>query len=115
MKYSKVARKFFAVLIVIGLTEAALAVEAVPAGKITLIENGWLGEGVAFQYSGPGIPGCAAGPTHFAIDKNHAGYKEVVAIALAAYASASNVELIVERGVCSFGDRTKVISIRMKK
>lgn len=115
MKYSKFAGKLFAFLIVIGLAEVALAVEAVPVGKITFIENGWYGEGVAFQLSGPGVPGCAAGPTHFAIDKNHAGYKEVVAIALAAYASSSNVELIVERGVCSFGDRTKVLSIRMRK
>lgn len=97
------------------LPHTALAVGFVATGKITSIENGWFGEGVVFHHSGPGISGCGTSPTQFAIDKNHPGYKEIVAIALAAYASSSNVDLVVDPGVCLFGNRTKALAINMKK
>jgi hypothetical protein len=93
----------------------AFAVGFVAAGKITSIENGWFGEGIVFHHSGPGISGCGASVTQFAIDKNHPGYKEIVAIAMTAHATSSNVELVVDPGVCLFGNRTKVLAINMKK
>jgi hypothetical protein len=85
------------------------------AGKITYIENGWYGEGVAIHSSANGPSGCSASLNDFAIDKNHAAYKELVAIALSAYNSNADVEVIVDTGDCIFGGRTKVLSIRLKK
>ena len=85
------------------------------AGKITYIENGWYGEGVVIHSSTNAPSGCSASLNDFAIDKNHASYKELVAIALSAYNSNADAEVIVDTGVCAFGGRTKVLSIRMKK
>lgn len=93
--------------------QTAAAVDYIGVGKITSVENGWFGEGIVLRHSGPGITGCSADPTEFAIDKNHPGYKEIVAIALAAQTSAANVELVVEKGVCLFGGRTKVLAIKI--
>lgn len=95
------------------LPHLAWAVVYVATGKITMIENGWSGESVVFHHSGPGISGCGTS-NEFAIDKNHPGYKEMVTIALAAYATLSNVELVVDQGVC-LGVRTKVLAINMRK
>ncbi|WP_152971742.1 hypothetical protein [Xanthomonas arboricola] len=76
-------------------------------GKIISVENGWQGEGVAIRHSIASIKGCAADSNDFAIDKNHPSYKELVAIALAAFTSQSDVQLVVDKGVCIFGARTK--------
>jgi hypothetical protein len=82
-------------------------------GKITYLENGWAGEGVALHHSGNAIDGCPADPHDFGIDKNNPLFKELVALAMAAYTTESNVELVVEKKDCIFGGRTKVISIRL--
>ena len=92
-----------------------LAAEFTGFGKINYLENGWYGEGVAIHHSTAVITGCTANSNDFAIDKNHPAYKELIAIALAAYTSESEVELIVDKGVCGFGGRTKILSIRLKK
>ncbi|MDQ1091084.1 hypothetical protein QE400_000497 [Xanthomonas sacchari] len=95
--------------------EAHAAMQVFSAGKITYVENGWDGEGMAIHTSNDGPSGCSALPNDFAIDKNHPAYKELTALALAAYTSNTDVELLVDSGVCIFGNRTKVISIRLKK
>lgn len=95
--------------------QTASAADVVSVSKITRIENGWLGEGVALRLSGPGITGCPADPVEFAIGKDHPGYREIVAIALAAQSSSADVELVVEKGQCLFGGRTKVLSVRLYK
>jgi len=91
------------------------AAELVGSGKITFVENGWGGEGLVINYSKNGPSGCSAALNDFGIDKNHPAYKELVAIALAAYTSNADADLIVDTGVCIFGSRTKIISIRLKK
>lgn len=91
------------------------AAELVASGKIIFVENGWNGEGLVINYSRNGPAGCSAALNDFGIDKNHPAYKELVAIALAAYTSNADADLIVDTGVCVFGNRTKVISIRLKK
>ncbi|WP_146096916.1 hypothetical protein [Xanthomonas arboricola] len=93
----------------------AFPAELTAPGRLVFLENGWNGEGVAISHSTASVAGCATETNSFAIDKNHPAYKELVAIALSAYTSESNVELIVDKGVCGFGGRTKVISIRLKK
>lgn len=94
--------------------QTAAAVDFVGVGKIAWVENGWDGEGVAFKHSGIGIGGCPVS-TEFAIDKNHPGYKEIVAIALAAHSSSADVELVVEKGACLMGGRTKVLAVKISK
>lgn len=91
------------------------AAELVGSGKITYVENGWNGEGLVIHHTRNGPAGCTAPLNDFGIDKNNAAYKELVAMALSAYTSNSDVEIIVDTGVCIFGARTKVISIRMMK
>ena len=98
-------------LLVAGHSHAA---DIVGVGQIQWIENGWYGEGVAFSFT-VGIDGCPAARTEFAVSKDHAGYKELVSMLLAAQASSSNVTLFVEKGTCLFGGRTKVLAIRMAK
>jgi len=99
----------------LGFCHTGQAVELLGSGKITFIENGWAGEGLTINYSKNGPAGCSAALNEFAIDKNHPAYKELVAIALAAYTSNADADLIVDPGVCLFGSRTRVISIRLKK
>lgn len=97
-----------------GVCYAVQAADLV-AGRITYIENGWYGEGVAIHSSTNGPSGCSASLNDFAIDKNHASYRELVAIALSAYNSNADVDVIVDTGACTFGGRTKVLSIRLRK
>jgi len=102
-------------LALLGLSIASNASAVEIGGKVNEVENGWLGEGLALQLSGSGVTGCPSPPYQFAIDKSHPAYKDMVAIALAAFASGSEVVLVVEPGVCLFGDRTKVVAIRLKR
>lgn len=91
---------------------AAMAVEVTGYGKITYVENGWYGEGLALHHSTASVTGCTASPNDFAIDKNHAAYQELLAMALTAYTRDLDVGLIVEKGDCGFGGRTKIVAIR---
>lgn len=84
-------------------------------GKITLLENGWNGEGINIIHSGAGVTGCNPNPQEFALSKDHPSYKELVSFTLAAHTASANVELVVEKGVCLFGNRTKIISIKLIK
>ncbi|WP_279362119.1 hypothetical protein [Xanthomonas sacchari] len=95
--------------------QAHAAMQVVWVGKIIYVENGWNGEGLTIHSSSNGPAGCSAPLNDFAIDKNNPSYKELTAMALAAYSTNADVELLVDSGVCIFGDRTKVIAIRMMK
>ncbi|MBN6112939.1 hypothetical protein [Xanthomonas bonasiae] len=99
----------------ISFCQTVQAADMVGPGKITYIENGWDGEGVAIHSSINGPAGCTASLNDFGIEKSHAAYKELVAMALSAYTSNADVEIIVDAGKCVFGARTKVLSIRLKK
>lgn len=90
------------------------AAESVGGGYVQSIENGWFGEGVAFQFSKP-LDGCPSEDNYYAVSKDHIGYREVVSILLAAYTTSSKVDLAVEKGVCLFGGRTKVLSVKLLK
>lgn len=102
----------FIILIIFIFSTHANAAEVVGTGKITYVENGWYGEGLVLHFS-VGIDGCSAQNNDFAIDVNHPSYKELVSMALTAFSSSSDVQLIVEKGTCLFGKRTKVLSIRL--
>lgn len=104
-------------LVVVGISSygVAEAANVVGPGKVTYVENGWDGEGVAIHSSVNGPAGCQASLNDFGIEKSHAAYKELVAMTLSAYTSNTDVEIIVDAGKCVFGDRTKVLSIRLKK
>lgn len=94
--------------------QEVLAYAVAPVAKIAIAENGWFGEGLAIQLDSGGVSGCGT-PLAFGIDAGHPAYKDLVAISLAALTSGSSVELVVDQGVCVFGGRTKVISIRLRK
>ena len=72
-------------------------------GKITYVENGWNGEGLAVHQSGNAIDGCLADPHDFGIDKGNSLFRELVTLATAAFTAGSDVELVVEKGDCIFG------------
>ncbi len=110
----RTANKFAAFATLVFSYISANAADVVGTGKIDYVENGWEGEGLAIHHS-VGIDGCTASNTEYAIEKNHLSYKELVSMALSAFALGSDVQLVVERGVCSFGGRTKVLSIRLIK
>ncbi|MFT4925508.1 MAG: hypothetical protein ACI8WB_001601 [Phenylobacterium sp.] len=91
---------------------AAFSISAI--GKVTYIENGWFGEGVAIHMSS-GTAGCPAGDTDYAVEASHPAYKEIVALATSAFVAAINVEIVTATGSCAFGDRNKILSIRLIK
>lgn len=109
-------RKLLVSLIGCGIFIAtnAQAITAVGPAKITYLENGWQGEGIAIRLE-TGLAGCSGGAENFAVLAQHPAYKDIVALATTAFVSSTNVELIVEEGVCVFGGRTKVLSIRLYK
>jgi hypothetical protein len=112
MKYRFLLTTFYLTLIYSGNGNSA--VENVLTGKITAIENGWFGEGIVLKHTN-GKAGCGSDQNEFAISKDHAGYKEIAAIALTAFTSQADVQLIVDTGVCLFGNRTKVLAVRLVK
>lgn len=82
--------------------------------NITYLENGWAGEGLVVKLNN-GYPGCPATDTEFAVLSTHPSYKDIIALATSAFMASTNVELVIEPGDCVFGDRTKIISIRLYK
>lgn len=109
-------KKYFFLIVInfFSSTFALSAVVAVPLAKISVIENGWNGEGLAIRLDSGGISGCGY-PLDFGVEIGHPAYKDVVAIALAAMASGTYVELMANSGTCVFGSRTQVVSIRIRK
>lgn len=84
--------------------------------QIEFVENGWYGEGFSIHITpGTGVTGCAAPKEKLGVDKGHPAYKEIVAMAIAAYSTGTKVEFMVEQGVCVLGRRTKIVSIRLLK
>lgn len=107
--------KFLSGIFVAGLASVACAeVILTPVGKISMVEVGWNGEGLNILYSGA-ITGCNPNPQEFAISKDHAGYRELVSLVLAAHASSAEVQLVVDKGNCLFGNRTKIVTVRLLK
>lgn len=86
---------------------------AVGPGSLTFIENGWFGEGFAVHMSA-GIAGCPAPNTEFGLSATHPAYKELVALLMSAYFTEKQVEFVVDQGVCTLGNRTSIISIRLR-
>lgn len=83
-------------------------------GKISSVEIGWNGEGINILHSAQ-VTGCNSNTQEFAISKDHTGYKELVSAVLAAHTASTNVQLIVDRGNCLFGNRTKIVTVRLLK
>ena len=106
--------KVLIILMVLGSSLVRADVVETISGKISLLEIGWNGEGINILHSAQ-VAGCNSNPREFAISKDHPGYKELVSVALAAYAADADVQLIVEPGTCLFGNRTKIITLRLKK
>jgi hypothetical protein len=82
-------------------------------GRITWVENGWSGEGMAVQLTGGTISGCPAPGNEFAVSSSHGGYKDIVELIMLAYRSQSQVRLVVSRGTCLIGSRTSITAVRV--
>lgn len=96
-----------------GATNAYAGYAATGAGYITFIENGWLGEGFAIHMTDlAAISGCPAPGYEFGISADHPAYKILVALMINAFSQHTQVQLVVDQGVCVLGNRTKIISIR---
>ncbi|XXT21292.1 hypothetical protein WME94_06990 [Sorangium sp. So ce429] len=81
-------------------------------GRVTYLENGWFGEGMAVHLTAS-VPGCK--DHEYAIPVEHPSYKDMTAMLLSAFINNRQVELVVDQGVCIFGDRTKVLSVRLSQ
>lgn len=90
----------------------AMAYSTVTKGKITYIENGWFGEGVALKHSTP-TTGCQANDHEYAISADHPSYQQITSLLIAAFTAKLDVELVVLPSDCLFGKRTRVLSIRL--
>ncbi len=88
-------------------------IQTVSMTKISYIENAWAGNGLAIYVFGTGIDGCPAANNQFALSSDHPGYDTILALALSAQAQDADIELVVDKGNCLFGDRTKILSIRL--
>ena len=86
---------------------------AVGPASITFIENGWFGEGFSVHLSS-GITGCGAPATEFGIPASHPAYKELVSLMMSAFFTEKKVEVVVNQGVCTLGNRTSIVSIRLR-
>lgn len=102
----------FGVIWIVGVANAQ-NIQTVPMTKISYLENGWSGNGLAIHVSGAGIDGCPAANNKFALSDDHPGYDTILALALSAQAQDADIELIVDKGNCLFGDRTRILSIRL--
>jgi hypothetical protein len=112
----KIISTIFLLLGLISLCNQSHAWTVSGPGKITFIENGWFGEGLAIHMTSS-QSGCNAPDTEYAVLSNHPAYKEIVALATSAFMASSDVEFVVEPSPddCVFGSRTKIISIRLLK
>ena len=98
------------------IASSMAALTATAPTQITFLENGWYGEGFAIHIiPGTGVTGCPVPEYEFGIAKSHPAYKDMLGLAMMAYASGSKVQLVVDTGVCVLGNRTNVISIRLYK
>ena len=98
------------------IASSMAAVTATAPTQITYVENGWFGEGFVIHIiPGTGVTGCPALENDFGIAKSHPAYKDMLGLAMMAYASGSKVQLVVDTGVCVLSNRTNVISIRLYK
>jgi len=109
---TKLITIFFVFFVLVGAN--ANAFEYVGPGKITYLENGWFGEGVALHLD-KGTSGCPAMDIDFGIPSDHPSFKEMTALATSAFLASANVELVVDVGNCVFGSRTKILAIRLLK
>ena len=107
--------KFFTIsLLSLFAMKGFSAINIVAEGEVVYVENGWGGEGVAIHHT-VGHAGCESWDSEYFLSKEHAGYNEVVSMILMAYSTSAKVELVVDTGVCLTGNRTKIISVRLKK
>lgn len=106
--------KFLFLVVSIVFSVIVKAENVTVGGTISAIEVGWNGEGINIIHSGQ-VAGCNPNPHEFAISKDHPGYKELVSLVLAAHMASVNVQLVAESGTCLFGNRTKVVTVRLLK
>lgn len=81
--------------------------------KITYLENGWFGEGLAFKVSGSGVSGCPAPDIEFAVPQSHPAYREIQTLLVSAFVAKQNIEVVPRIGTCGFGNRTLIHSVRL--
>jgi hypothetical protein len=107
----------FCITLLLPFMTANAAIAETAVSKVILVENGWYGEGMAFQMT-VAISGCSVGINplgdQYMIEKTHPSYKELTSMLLAAYTTAASVSVTVDTGVCPVG-RTKVLSIKLRQ
>jgi len=102
-------------LLLLSTNSAFAGLDYTQSGHITYVENGWGGEGLAIHTDTGYGTAAPCGVNDFGISASHPSYKELVAIALSAYATGASVQLVLDQGTCVFGNRTKVLAIRLLK
>jgi hypothetical protein len=80
---------------------------------IVQIANGWTGEQLAIIVSGGASP-CPLGPNEYAISSTHPAYKELVSMAMLAFAADIRV-LIRLDGTCVANQRGSILELRPVK
>jgi len=103
-----------AIALVSGLVVGtAHAQEFIAPTSIQQISNGWSGEQVGITVARGSSP-CPFGTNEYAIDKNHAAYKELVSLALLAFATDAKI-LIRPNGTCLANQRAAILELRLVK
>lgn len=110
-KYKLIGFCFWAIC----ATSSNAAVYGVATTNIVSLENAWEGEGLAIHVSpGTGVAGCG-NINEFAVSVTHKSYKDIVAMAIAAQISNAKIQLIVDTNNCLFGNRTRIVSLKVVK
>ncbi len=83
----------------------------IPPTTIVQVANGWVGEQFVIVVAA-GSSTCPAGPNEYTIPSTSAAYKDVVAIAIAAFSTGSSV-LIRPDGTCFQNNRAVLLELRL--
>ena len=89
----------------------AAATDWIPATTIIQVSNGWYGEQFVIIVAS-GISTCPGGANEYTVSTNHKAYKDMVAIALTAFATGSTV-LIRPDGSCLDNNRAAILELRL--
>jgi hypothetical protein len=91
----------------------AAGTDWIPATTIMQVSNGWDGEQfVVIVANGSSM--CPGGTNEYTISINHKAYKDMVALALTAFATGATV-LIRPDGACLDNNRATILELRLAR
>jgi hypothetical protein len=89
----------------------AAATDWIPATTIMQVSNGWTGEQFVVILAS-GVSTCPGGANEYTISTDHKAYKDMVAMALTAFATGATV-LIRPDGTCLGNNRAAILELRL--